>query len=109
MPNGYPLRGRAGETAAIYSIVGANGGSQDIPVRNGIEVAQANRIFEATRIDPVATGAQPALEFVKDIVREQYQFLLWSVSVKPGRIRSLRCKLNSGQPALVILAITTEA
>jgi hypothetical protein len=108
LPNGYPLRGRAGETAAIYSIVGANGGSQDIPVRNGIEVAQANRIFEATRIDPVATGAQPALEFVKDIVREQYQFLLWSVSVTPGRIRSLRCKLNSGQPALAILAITTE-
>lgn len=109
LPTGYPLHGRAGETVAVYSIVGANGASQDIPVRNGIEVAQANRIFEATRIDPVATEAQPALEFAKDVVREQYQFLLWSVSVKPGRIRNLRCKLHKGQPSLAILAITTEA
>jgi hypothetical protein len=108
LPNGYPLRGRAGEAVAVYSIVGANGASQGIPIRNGLEVAQANRIHEATRIDPVATEAQPALEFAKDIVREQYQFLLWSVSVKPGRIRNLRCKLNSGQPGLAILAITTE-
>ena len=108
LPNGYPLRGRAGETVAVYSIVGASGASQDIPVRNGFEVAQANRIHEATRIDPVATEAQRVLEFSKDVVREQYQFLLWSVPVKPGRIRTLRCKLNSGQPALTILAVTTE-
>jgi hypothetical protein len=72
-------------------------------------VARANRIYDATRIEPVATEAQPALEFAKDIVREHYQFLLWSVPVKPGLIQSLRCKLNSNQPALAILAITTEA
>ena len=108
-PEGYPLRGRSGETVAIYSITGANGGSQDIPVRNGFEVAQANRIYDATRIDPVAIDAQPAIEYTKDIVREQYQFLLWSVPVKSGKVRSVRCKLNAGQPSLAILAITTEA
>ena len=94
---------------AVYSVVGANGASQDFPIRNGFEVTRANRIYDATRIDPVATDAQPALEFTKDIVREQYQFLLWSVSIKPGRVRNLRCKLNSGQPSLAILAITTES
>lgn len=108
-PEGYPLRGRSGETVAVYSIAGTNGGSQDIPVRNGFEVAQANRIYDATRIDPVATEAQPAIEFTKDVVREQYQFLLWSVPVKSGRVRNVRCKLNAGQPSLAILAITTEA
>jgi hypothetical protein len=109
LPDGYPLRGRTGETVAVYSVIGANGASQDVPVRNGIEVAQANRIYQATRIDPVATEAQPALEFARDVVREQYQFLLWSVSIKPGRVQTLRCKLNSGQPNLAILAITTES
>ena len=63
----------------------------------------------SARIDPVATEAQPAIEFTKDVVREQYQFLLWSVPVKSGRIRNVRCKLNPGQPSLAILAITTEA
>ena len=108
-PEGYPLRGRSGDTVAVYSITGTNGGSQDIPIRNGFEVAQANRIYDATRIDPVASEAQPAIEFTKDVVREQYQFLLWSVPVKSGRIRNVRCKLNAGQPSLAILAITTEA
>jgi hypothetical protein len=108
-PQGYPLRGSAGENVAVYSIVGANGASQDVPVRNGMELAQANCIYEATRIDPIAQEAQPALEFKKDIVREQYRFFLWSVPVKAGRVQSVRCRLNSGQPSLVILAITTES
>ncbi|HLV86205.1 MAG TPA: glycoside hydrolase family 2 TIM barrel-domain containing protein [Candidatus Sulfotelmatobacter sp.] len=108
LPEGYPLHGRAGDAVATYSIVGEKG-TQDIPIRNGIEVAQANRIYEATRIDPIAKDAQPALLYKKDIVREQYQFLLWSMPVKPGRVQSLRCKLNAGQPGLAILAITTES
>lgn len=107
-PLGYPLHGQHGESVAVYSIVGANGASQDLPVRNGIETAQANRIYQATRVDPIATEAQAALDFDKDIVREQYRFLLWSVTVKPGQVRSVRCRLNSGQPSLAILAITTE-
>lgn len=107
-PRGYPLQGRAGEIVATYSIAGSSG-TQDFPIRNGVEVAQANRIYDATRVDPIATDAQPALEYVKDIVREQYQFLLWSVPIKSGKVRSVRCKLNPSQPALAILAITIEA
>jgi len=79
-----------------------------LAVRNGFEVARANRIHAATRVDPVAVAAQPAVEFSKDVVREQYQFLLWSVAVRPLRIRSLKCKLSGGQSAIAILAITTE-
>jgi glycosyl hydrolase family 2 len=107
-PSGYPLQGHREETVAVYSLVGADGRSQDLPVRNGFEVARANRIHAATRVDPIAVQAQPALEFSKDVVREQYQFLLWSVALRPRRIRSLKCKLNGGQYCLAILAITTE-
>ena len=107
-PGGYPLQGQRGETVAAYSLVGVDGRSQDLPVRNGLEVARANRIHAATRVDPVAVAAQPAVEFSKDVVREQYQFLLWSVAIKPLRIRSLKCKLSGGQSSIAILAITTE-
>jgi hypothetical protein len=108
LPGGYPLQGRRGETVAVYSLLGTDGRSQELPVRNGFEVARANRIHAATRIHPVAVEAQPAVEFAKDVVREQYQFLLWSVAVKSRRIRSLKCKLSDGQSCIAILAITAE-
>jgi hypothetical protein len=73
-----------------------------------MEVAQSNRIHVATRIDALASGAQRALEYVKDVVREQYQVLLWSVPVERGKVESLRCKLEAGQPPLAIFAITAE-
>ncbi len=109
LPQGYPIVGRHGEEVAVYSLQYADGATQDLPVRNGIEVAQANRIYLASRFIPVARAAQPALEFIKDIVREQYQVLLWSVPVKQGaKLSSLRCKLHANQPALAIFALTTE-
>ena len=108
MPGGYPRLGLLGETVATYVIVGEGGSSQQILIRNGYEVAQANCIYDATRIDPIAVEAQPALEFIKDVAREQYRFFLWSVSVRPCRIQKLICRLNSGQPDLAILAITME-
>jgi len=86
----------------------SGGREREVPVRNGIEAAQANRIHVATRIDAVASGAQRALEYVKDVVREQYQVLLWSVPVERGKVESVLCKLEAGQPALAVFAITAE-
>jgi hypothetical protein len=108
LPTGYPTAGQRGETAATYTLRYAGGKTQELPVRHGIEVAQANMLLEATRIEPIATATQRALEFVKDVAREQYQVLLWSVPLGKGRMESLRCKLNGQQPALVIFAITAE-
>jgi hypothetical protein len=70
LPRGYPLLGQLGEIVATYSIVGDDGSWQDLPVRNGYEVVQANCIHDATRIDPIATQAPAALEFSKDPARD---------------------------------------
>ncbi len=108
-PWGYPVSGKHGDEVAVYSLQYESGKTQELPVRNGIEVAQANRIYVATRVTPVATAAQPALHFVKDVVREQYQVLLWSVPIERGsKLTGLRCKLNAQQSPLAIFAITTE-
>ena len=109
LPLGFPIKGTQGETVADYTLQYANGKTQSLPVRNGIEVAQSNCISEATRILPVALATQPAVEYIKDIVRERYQLLLWSVPVEPHKMASLRCKLNGQQPSLAIFAITTES
>ena len=107
-PWGYPVVGKRGERVATYRVRYSGGGEREVPVRSGIEVAQSNQIHVATRIDPVATEAQRALEYVKDVVREQYQVLLWSLPVEHGRVESVRCKLEPGQPALAIFAISAE-
>jgi hypothetical protein len=107
-PLGYPLLGKRGETIATYRLTYSKGGERLIPVRNGVEAAQSNLIYQATRIDPIATAAQRALLYIKDIVREQYQVLLWTVSLERGQLETLRCEMQTGAPALAIFAITAE-
>jgi hypothetical protein len=108
LPVGYPLHGNRGDVVAVYTLQYASGKTQVLPVRNGFEVAQSNRIHSATRIDPIAVAAQPAVEYIKDIVREQYQLLLWSIPTQRDKLVSLRCKLNSQQAPLAIFAVTSE-
>jgi hypothetical protein len=108
-PNGFPVVGKDGEAVASYTLRYASGKSREIPLRNGYEVVQSNLVHDATRIDPEATEAQRALVFAKDIAREQYQILLFSISVEGGELASLHCKLNGQQPALAIFALTAES
>ena len=107
-PSGFPLVGSDGETVARYTLRYASGKTREVPLRNGYEVVQSNLVHVATRIDPTATEAQRALLFTKDIAREQYQVLLFSVPAEGGKVVSLHCKLNSEQPALAIFAVTVE-
>jgi hypothetical protein len=107
-PVGYPVVGKRGEKVATYRVRYSGGRERELPVRNGMEVAQANRIDVATRTDPIATEVQRAIEYVKDIAREQYQVLLWSVPLERGKVESVHCKLEGEQPALAIFAITAE-
>jgi hypothetical protein len=108
LPVGYPLAGRPAESVAVYTLRYANGETQTMLVRNGIEVAQSNCIDRATRITPVATAAQPAVEYIKDIAREHYQVLLLSIPTQSEVLLSIHCKLNPTQPTLAILAVTCE-
>jgi hypothetical protein len=108
LPLGYPVVGRHGETAAVYTLRYGSGKSREIPLRNGYEVAQSNLVAVATRIDPIVTESQRALVFPKDVVREQYQVLLYSLSLEGGELASLRCQLRSPQSALAIFALSVE-
>ena len=107
-PNGYPIEGKFGQAVATYTLRYSSGSSREIPVRNGYEVARANLIHVATRVSSEATEAQRALLFIKDLAREHYQILLFSLAVEGGKLASLVCRLNGQQPALAIFAITAE-
>ena len=107
LPTGFPVTGQAGQVAASYRIHYAGGKVQEIPLRQGFELAQANLVYEATRINPLPTTAQRVLEFVKDRAREHYQVLLFSVPTSGGKVESITCRLVGDQP-LLIFAITAE-
>jgi hypothetical protein len=107
-PGGFPLEGASGEQVAIYQLRYQSGQTKDIPLRAGFEIAAANAIHEATRIDPVATATQRAFWFIKDWAREHYQGLLFSWPVGPGRLESIRLRLSGPQP-LLLFALSTES
>ena len=108
LAGGYPTSVEEGAVAATLQLKGSATG-QNFPIRHGYEAAQGNMIFRAARIDPIATLAQPALHFVKDTAREQYQFLLYSVALKEQRLESLTYRLRPEEKLpLLLLAISTE-
>jgi hypothetical protein len=108
MPAGFPVVGASGEAVAIYTLRYASGKSREVPLRNGYEVAQSNLVRVATRIDPQATEAQRALVFAKDLAREHYQVLLYSLPLESGTVASLHCRLTDQHSALAIFAIVVE-
>jgi hypothetical protein len=105
---GFPLAGKDGEKVASYILEHSKGKNREIPLRNGYEIVQANLVRSASRLDLIATEAQRALMYVKDISREQYQILLYSVPVREAGLVRVRCKLHGEQPPLAIFAITME-
>ncbi len=108
LPEGYPTTGEMGQSVATYTLRYSSGKVAEIPIRNGHEVARANLIHVATRVNCEPTEAQRALLFVKDLAREHYQVLLYTIPLEGGKLSSLSCRLNRNQPALAIFAVTAE-
>jgi hypothetical protein len=76
-----------------YTVVYADGERQAVELRWGHEVARANLISVATRIDPETAEGERAILFAKDPVREVYQARLLAVRVKPKRIERVVIEL----------------
>jgi hypothetical protein len=94
LPDGYPMRGRVGETVGRYVIEYGDGERLEQPLRLGHELARANMIAVASRVDPVATSTERVGIFTKDRIREAYQILRLSLPVKAKRVSRLICEFN---------------
>jgi hypothetical protein len=100
VPDGYPTAGRLGQAAGRYVVIYASGKRQEFPLRWGVELARSNRIAVATRLNPVAVHAVPAVEYTKDVSREDYQTLLLTLPVERGQIERLRVELDPAGAAV---------
>lgn len=105
---GFPSSANDGDRVGSYTLEFSDGRKKEIPLRHGYEVAQANIIQSAGRLDPQTTDSQRALVFVKDTAREHYQVLLYSIPVEGASLARVRCRLEAQQPPLAVFAVTTE-
>jgi hypothetical protein len=100
--------GSVGEVVANYTLHSGDGRTEEVRLRNGFEVAAANLVHVASRTNPDTAIAQRALVFTKDVVREQYQALLFSLTTQGGKLDRITWKLNGQQFPLMLFALTAE-
>jgi Glycosyl hydrolases family 2, TIM barrel domain/Glycosyl hydrolases family 2/Glycosyl hydrolases family 2, sugar binding domain len=105
----YPAYASFGTVLATLTIRFDSGSSRQMDLRNGYEVARANTINGATRTEVISLQAQPALRYLKDCAREDYQFLLYSTPLlPPGIVESVHYTVAGDHDYLAILAVTAE-
>jgi hypothetical protein len=105
LPDGYPIHGRRGETAAVLEIHQHDGAVRQIALRNGMEIARSNLVYVATRIEPLAIAAPQALVFTKDPARELYQVLLFVIRTRSA-VKELLLQHKNGPP-IALFGVTT--
>lgn len=72
MPKGFPIDGAYGEVAAVYEVTYEDGRVESHEMRNGQEITTACAWFGPSRINPRASKAPRALQFIHDMDREHY-------------------------------------
>lgn len=108
LPAGYPIVGTPNAVVSEYRVKYANGKTESFPLRNGVEICTANLIHHATRIAPEPTLAQRAIVYVKDVARERYQVLLYSIDLDNSVAESIKLALLDRQFPQLLFAITAE-
>jgi hypothetical protein len=108
LPDGYPISTKRGAVWGVFRVRYGSGKNHEIPLRHGFEVARANMIYRASRIDPTAVEAPRALTFVKNPAREHLQALLFSTRLDGGPVAEISWHINSGELPLAVFAVTAE-
>lgn len=85
-PYGYPIAGEYGEIVARMRVFYTDGGEEEIPLRNGMEVTSVFTTLGSTRIRPVAENAEVFARFHYDRNFEDYQIGCLSLSLPESRV-----------------------
>ncbi len=107
-PDGYPGLGEAAVPTATLRIQMDKGKEKILPLRNGYEVARGNMLYSSSRVDPITTSAQRAIQFTRQPAREVYQVLLYSVSLDREFVESISYELLQGSQPLLVFALNAE-
>ena len=107
LAEGYPVVHRFGDVAARLSLLKQHGGREVRLLRHGLELARQNRLFQGSRIEPLALETTPVFDWVADPdwdVRT-VRVLTWELE-EPAWVERLTLELLDGQSALVLHAVS---
>ena len=97
MPKGFPIDGDYGEVAGYCIIHYADGGKQEIQLRNGMEVSTAAGWFGPSRIRPVISNGSCVLRYINDMDCERYVVHLLRLPLDgESALRSIELKAMDG-------------
>jgi len=108
LPTGYPIAGTDADVIASYVVRYADGNSDTVELRNGIEVVSGSLIHQASVIAPTPSLARPAITWVRDPARERYQASLLSIDTGDAVVESLVVRLEPDGLPLLLFALTAE-
>jgi len=107
--DGYPVRGRFGETAAKITLRYSDGAAEDIPMRHGLEIASAAMRALHSRIDPRAALAPRAAVLTLEANWEVYAVNLLKIPADGEKILdSVTIEATDGAFEPVIYAISVK-
>jgi len=84
--DGYPMRGTFGETAAEFLLVYADGTTEHIPLRHGMELASASLIGRDSRVNAAAVNAPRIAKITQNYDWESYAVNLLAIPADGEKI-----------------------
>ena len=105
---GFPIRGKHGETAARYVLRFAGGRTQTVELRHGIELLSGSMLAMETRIDPQSPALFAAMEMVREPDFERYRFYTYAVDVEEGTLESITFERVTDEFSPMLYGITVE-
>ena len=84
--DGYPMRGKWGESAAEMTLTYADGTTRRVPLRHGLELASASLIGRDSRIDATAVNAPRVAKLTQDRDWECYAVNLLALPADPEKV-----------------------
>lgn len=108
LPTGYPIVGTDADVIASYVVHYADGHTDTVELRNGLEVVSGSLTHQASVIAPTPSLTRPAITWVRDPARERYQASLMSIDAGHAVVESLVVRLVQDGLPLLLFAVTAE-
>jgi len=107
MPWGYPQNGKKGDEVGKYIVTYTDGTTQEITLRNGVEVTTASVLAGQSRINPIAQKAEQAIYFTYDKNWEHYVVHMYCLPLEEGKHpQSLTVKCQKEGSSLLLFGVS---
>ncbi len=103
---GWPISGEIGDHVGDLTVTFADGSSEVFELQNGIHLASIHRNLGSSHINPLATLAEPILEFGYDLNFEDYRYFRVVFPLKNTAVAVKTVRLTSRTKGCAIAVLS---